>query len=177
MKFFSDEFAANNEQYARQLGLWAFQRAGVLRLSNDAHFLTESEETLEQYTIFNQVTFRVDIHEIDESGNWVEAGNTDIQVEWTRMDPFVRQYLTKTAGSAEQKFDFKVPHVYGVYKFIINYKRVGYTFIQYEQTVPVIPLQHTEYERFIVSAYPYYASAGSMVVGLFLFSFVFLYHK
>merc|ERR1711881_677546 len=29
LKFFSDEFAPANEQYARQIGLWAFQRAGV----------------------------------------------------------------------------------------------------------------------------------------------------
>ena len=49
LKFFSDEFSANNEQFARQLGLWAFQRAGVLKLSNVAHFLTESKETLETY--------------------------------------------------------------------------------------------------------------------------------
>ena len=41
----------------------------------------------------------------------------------------------------------------------------------------VRPLQHTQYERFIPSAYPYYASAFSMMVGLFLFSIVFLHMK
>lgn len=39
------------------------------------------------------------------------------------------------------------------------------------------PLQHTEYERFIRAAYPYYVSAFSMMVGVVLFSCVFLYHK
>lgn len=43
--------------------------------------------------------------------------------------------------------------------------------------VSVRPLQHTQYERFIPSAYPYYVSAFSMMVGVFLFSFVFLYYK
>lgn len=43
--------------------------------------------------------------------------------------------------------------------------------------VSVRPLQHTQYERFIPSAYPYYASAFSMMVGLFLFSIVFLHMK
>ena len=43
--------------------------------------------------------------------------------------------------------------------------------------VSVRPLQHTQYERFISSAFPYYASAFSMMIGVFIFSFVFLYHK
>jgi len=41
----------------------------------------------------------------------------------------------------------------------------------------VRPLQHTEYERFIPSAYPYYVSAFSMMAGVFLFSIVFLHYK
>jgi oligosaccharyltransferase complex subunit beta len=43
--------------------------------------------------------------------------------------------------------------------------------------VSVRPLEHTQYERFIPSAYPYYASAISMMVGVFLFSIVFLHFK
>jgi oligosaccharyltransferase complex subunit beta len=43
--------------------------------------------------------------------------------------------------------------------------------------VSVRPLQHTEYERFIPSAYPYYVSAFSMMAGVFLFSIVFLHYK
>lgn len=177
-RFFSDEFATNNEQFARQLGLWAFQRAGVLKLANAQHFLSESKETLETYTIYDQVTFRVDVFEKNENdGEWQTAENDDIQVEWTRIDPFVRNTLVKSGNGAEQKIDFKLPHVYGVYKFIIQYKRLGYTYVQFEETVPVRPLQHTQYERFITAAYPYYAGAGSMLVGLFAFSCVFLYHK
>lgn len=37
--------------------------------------------------------------------------------------------------------------------------------------------QHTQYERFIPSAYPYYVSAFSMMVGLWIFSIVFLHYK
>jgi oligosaccharyltransferase complex subunit beta len=43
--------------------------------------------------------------------------------------------------------------------------------------VSVRPLQHTQYERFIRSAFPYYISAFSMMAGVAIFSFVFLYHK
>lgn len=43
--------------------------------------------------------------------------------------------------------------------------------------VSVRPLQHTQYERFIPSAFPYYASVFSMMTGLFVFSIVFLHMK
>jgi len=43
--------------------------------------------------------------------------------------------------------------------------------------VSVRPLQHTQYERFIVSAYPYYAGAFSMMFGVIVFSFIFLHFR
>lgn len=96
---------------------------------------------------------------------------------------------------------FKLPDVYGVFQFKVDYNRLGYTHL-YSSTqvswplparpparraagaqhrcppqVSVRPLQHTQYERFIPSAYPYYASAFSMMLGLFIFSVVFLHMK
>ncbi|CAF3779772.1 unnamed protein product [Rotaria sp. Silwood1] len=46
-----------------------------------------------------------------------------------------------------------------------------------DQMVSVHPLRHTEYERFITSAYPYYISSFSMMIGAFLLSFIVLYHR
>lgn len=93
--------------------------------------------------------------------------------------------------------------MYGVFQFKVDYNRLGYTHL-YSSTqvsplpacpwrpgparpgpgtaalrwqVSVRPLQHTQYERFIPSAYPYYASAFSMMLGLFIFSVVFLHMK
>ena len=43
--------------------------------------------------------------------------------------------------------------------------------------ISVIPLRHDQYERFISSAYPYYASAFSMMAGVCIFSMVFLHYK
>ena len=39
------------------------------------------------------------------------------------------------------------------------------------------PFKHDEYERFIVAAYPYYASIFSAMAGFFLFSLAILYSK
>ena len=72
---------------------------------------------------------------------------------------------------------FKLPDVYGVFQFKVDYNRLGYTHLYSSTQVSVRPLQHTQYERFIPSAYPYYASAFSMMLGLFIFSVVFLHMK
>ena len=72
---------------------------------------------------------------------------------------------------------FKLPDVYGVFQFKVDYNRLGYTHLYSSTQVSVRPLQHTQYERFIPSAYPYYASAFSMMAGLFIFSIVFLHMK
>ena len=45
------------------------------------------------------------------------------------------------------------------------------------QQVSVRPYEHTQFERFIPSAFPYYISAFSMMFGLCIFSLVFLHHK
>lgn len=70
-----------------------------------------------------------------------------------------------------------VPDVYGVFKFVINYKRKGLSVIHLEEQVPIRPYRHNEYERFILAAYPYYTSAFSMMVGFFVLGFFVLYSK
>ena len=51
------------------------------------------------------------------------------------------------------------------------------SFKHFLSQISVVPLRHNEYERFIVSAFPYYASAFSMMAGVCVFSFVFLHYK
>lgn len=41
--------------------------------------------------------------------------------------------------------------------------------------VSIRPFTHNEYERFLVAAYPYYASALSVMVGFLVFCAAFLY--
>lgn len=43
--------------------------------------------------------------------------------------------------------------------------------------MPVRPFKHNEYERFLVCAYPYYASALSGMLAFFALGWFFLYHK
>lgn len=43
--------------------------------------------------------------------------------------------------------------------------------------MPIRPFKHHEYERFIVQAYPYYASVGSMMAGFTALALLFLYTR
>lgn len=92
------------------------------------------------------------------------------------LDPYVRLPL-KPDGKGTFALQFKVPDVYGVFKYVIDYKHIGYSYIDLQHTVPVRPYKHDEFERFILSAYPYYASVFSTMLAFFLLGLVFLYSK
>merc|ERR1712079_472706 len=95
--------------------------------------------------------------------------------EFHRIDPFVRLTMTNSNGHFVGKF--KIPDVYGVYQFKVDYVRTGLTRLYSTTQYSVRPWRHDQYERFISSAYPYYVSSFSMMVGVFIFSIVFLHHK
>jgi oligosaccharyltransferase complex subunit beta len=69
----------------------------------------------------------------------------------------------------------RIPDVYGAFKWVLHYRRPGYSYLDLSEQVPVRPFRHDEYERFIPQAFPYYASALGMMAGFFALSLAFLY--
>jgi len=167
--------AAGNQQFASNVVDWALRRNGDLRFSNVKHNKIGEAPSDEAYRITDEVEYSILIEEM-RNGNWEAFRGSDVQLNFVRIDPFVRAFLVPDTEGVF-KVEFKVPDVYGVYQFKVDYDRIGFTHLYSTTQVSVRPFHHTEYERFIPSAYPYYASAFSMMGGLFLFSFVFLYHK
>lgn len=154
---------------------WVFGETGRLRVSSVRHVKEGEQEPPHAYTITEPVVYQIKIETLD-NGNWVPFKANDVQLEFVRIDPFVRTTLKMVqAGLYEARF--KIPDVYGVYQFKVDYDRVGFTHLYSTTQVSVRPLTHTQYERFIPSAYPYYISAFSMMAGVFVFSFVFLHFK
>ncbi|XP_072386790.1 dolichyl-diphosphooligosaccharide--protein glycosyltransferase 48 kDa subunit [Diabrotica undecimpunctata] len=190
LAFFSDEFftsspskaqtqeaspKSGNEDVATAVSQWVFKEHGQLRVRSVKHHKAGEREAPQDYTIMDNVVYTIEI-DILEKGQWKPFTANDIQLEFVRIDPFVRTTLErKPSGQYEARF--KIPDVYGVYQFKVDYDRVGYTRLFSTTQVSVRPLQHTQYERFITSAYPYYTGAFSMMVGVFIFSFVFLHLK
>jgi hypothetical protein len=61
-----------------------------------------------------------------QKGIWVPYDADDVQLEFVRIDPFVRTTLKRKQGG-KYEARFKIPDVYGVYQFKVDYNRVGYT--------------------------------------------------
>ncbi|CAH8438392.1 unnamed protein product [Heterobilharzia americana] len=166
---------SGNRKLTDNLLRWVLGERGQLRYTYVKHHRLGETDPPSQYTIMDDVVYTIKIETKDDNGKWIPFNADDVQLEFVRIDPFIRKNMKHQDG--EYKLVLKLPDVYGVFKFVVDYYRVGYTHLLSVIQVPVRPFTHTQYERFIVAAYPYYTSAISMMVGLILFSFVFLYYK
>ncbi|PNH04740.1 Dolichyl-diphosphooligosaccharide--protein glycosyltransferase subunit [Tetrabaena socialis] len=173
---FSNDLAGSaNRAFCLTLALWAFQERGVLVASNLRHHLLGSDEQPAGYRVNDEVEFAVDVMEV--TGGVAKPYKVDdLQVEFVMLNPYIRLPLQHD-GQGVFSLRFMVPDVYGVFKYVVDYSRRGYSYIKLTHQVPVRPFKHNEYERFLVCAYPYYASALSVMLAFFSLSFFFLYHK
>jgi len=173
-KFFGDE-SANNKKFAQVLTSWTFHERGVLRVVKTTHHKVGETIPPAHYIIKEQMEYSIFVEEWNGE-KWVPFKADDMQVEFKMLDPYIRTTL-EADGQGKFSKVVTLPDVYGVFTFRVEYNRIGYTFLDAADVVPIHPLLHNQYERFIQAAYPYYASAFSMMVGLFFFSFFFLYHR
>ena len=78
------------------------------------------------------------IEEQQKDGSWAPYKANDVQMEFVRIDPFVRLPLKADKKTGAFMVDFKLPDVYGVFQFKINYNRLGYTFLSSATQVCII---------------------------------------
>lgn len=187
--FFTDKaFEASksaNSYLSNELLRWLLKEKSLLRYSQVSHKKLNIDPApstdiamqthFEGYTIMDDLEYSIKV-EIFDSGVWVPYTGDDVQFEFVRIDPFVRQTMQRRSDGTYVA-NFKVPDVYGVYKMEVDYKKEGLTYLFSSTQVSVRPLRHNEYERFIYSAYPYYLSAFLMMAYLYVFSFVYLYQQ
>jgi oligosaccharyltransferase complex subunit beta len=166
---------SGNQDFAIELSKWVFAEKGVLRYRDIEYVKVNAHINPNVYTIKDNIHFSIVIEE-RVNGKWVPYKADDVQLEFIMLDPYVRTNL-KHDNKGNYSASFQLPDVYGVFTFKVDYQRPGYTPLTAVSRVPVRPFRHDQYERFIGSAFPYYAGAFSMLGGLFIFSVVFLYHK
>ena len=165
----------SNQQLASALLDWVFKEKGVIHAEEVFHHRIGEEDPPHAYTIMDDIHYAIKIQEM-VGGKWVPFTAEDVQLEFFRIDPFVCIYLNKSEDGLYYA-DFKLPDVYGVFQFKVDYNRIGYTHLFSTTQVSVRPFEHTQYERFISSAYPYYVSSFSMIFGVQIFSLVFLHFR
>ena len=110
---------------AVDVALWTFRYSGVLRVSRVDHHLAGESKPPVAYTIEQDVVYNIKIEEYS-NGKWIPFQAEDIQMEFFRIDPFVRTFL-KSSKDGVYTVRFKLPDVYGVFKFKVDYDRIGYT--------------------------------------------------
>lgn len=142
---------SGNEALAVTLSKWVLKEEGVLRFSQVEHRL---EGDHQRFT--HEIVFSIKV-QLFKEGNWIQYERNDLQLGFVRIDPFVRTGLKRVGSKNQAKFN-----VYGVYKLIVDHNHIGYTHMYSSTQVSLRPLKHTQYERFIRSAFPYYFSAFSM---------------
>ncbi|KAK6136808.1 hypothetical protein DH2020_029443 [Rehmannia glutinosa] len=144
---------------------------------NVKHHKVGEKDEPSMYRIKDDLDYSVEVYEWSGT-SWEPYLADDLQVQFYMMSPYVLKTL-----STDQKglyyTSFKVPDVYGVFQFKVEYQRLGYTslslskqmgisfspmyaFYKILTQIPVRPFRHNEYERFIPAAYPYYGASFSM---------------
>ncbi|KAK0185906.1 oligosaccharyl transferase beta subunit [Armillaria mellea] len=183
---FTDKFAnkeiskgvkSGNTQFARDVAAWTFQESLVLRIEDADHHIANTTISKEQYTINDLIVYSAAISRFNPKKDaWEPYSNIkDMQLEFTMLDPHIRTALPPVAGkSGVYSTQFRAPDRHGVFKFVIDYKRKGWTHLHHSITVAVVPPRHDGYPRFLGAAWPYYAGAISTSVGFFLFSAMWL---
>ncbi|KAI0747762.1 Dolichyl-diphosphooligosaccharide-protein glycosyltransferase [Daedaleopsis nitida] len=181
VQMFSDEFIkkevakgvqSGNRQFARDVAAWTFQESQVLRIDTVEHHRVNETLPAQTYTINDRVTFTTYISKYDpEVDVWEPySGLNDLQLEFTMLDPHIRTALPPIPGEpGKYSVTFRVPDRHGVFKFVVDYKRKGTTYLTSSTVVPVVPPRHDGYPRFLSAAWPYYAGAFSTSAAFMLF--------
>ncbi|KAH7661742.1 Dolichyl-diphosphooligosaccharide--protein glycotransferase protein [Dioscorea alata] len=166
---------SGNEQFVTEISKWVFHERGHLKAVNVKH--SKAGETSEPaiYRINDDLEYSLEIYEWSGT-SWKPYIADDVQVQFYMMSPYVLKTLSNDQKGLYST-SFKVPDVYGVFQFKVEYQRLGYTSLSLAKQIPVRPFRHNEYERFIPAAYPYYGASFSTMAGFFIFTIVYLYNK
>jgi oligosaccharyltransferase complex subunit beta len=191
--------STGNRQFLQNVSKWVLREAGVLRFRNITHhkldgsppelILHEKERPDLPLTLYpdpeitrNSLVYRIKENIVysmiveEWNGNeWKPFNADDMQMEFVMLDAHIRKTMKCDSKNGKFSTTFMAPDRYGVFKFRVLYRRLGYSVLHAETQVSIRPFKHNEYERFIFSAFPYYSSCFSAMIGLFIFSICFLF--
>ena len=170
---------SSNAKFCMDILNWNFQRSGVLKFENVRNNRKSDGKSLSTYRIKDELEYFIDIYEYEyKTDSWKPYITDDIQIEYVMMNPYYINQLKMVALNKPTYYvQFKAPEKFGVFKFIVDYKRLGYSYIFSSTKVPLRPFNHNEYLRFLPCAYPYYLSVFTVLGSFVLFSILFLYGK
>ncbi|KAG1723524.1 Oligosaccharyltransferase 48 kDa subunit beta-domain-containing protein [Suillus paluster] len=120
------------------------------------------------YTINDEIVYMAHISSHDsKTSTWRPYSSIDdSQLEFSMLDTHIRTSLPPV--------QFRAPDRHGIFKFVLNWKRKGYSCLSSSTTVPVVLPRHDGYPHFSSAAWPHYTGAISTSVAFFLFAALWL---
>lgn len=88
------------------------------------------------------------------------------------LDPHYRIALPEVSSTNTEttyETSFVAPDRHGVFKFVVQYWRPGWSYLNTADKASVVPLRHDQHPRFITGAYPFYTGALSTSAAFLLF--------
>ncbi|KAL6542244.1 Dolichyl-diphosphooligosaccharide--protein glycosyltransferase 48 kDa subunit [Orobanche minor] len=124
---------SGNEQFVTELSKWIFHQRGHLKVGNLKHNKVGETEEPSIYRINDDLEFSVEIFEWSGS-SWVPYVANDVQLQFYMMSSYVLKTLS-TNQKGLYYTSFKVPDVYGVFQFKVEYQSLGYTSLSLSKQV------------------------------------------
>jgi len=141
----SDEVLASspdNIKFCFELTDWAMQESGVLRSKGIKHWETGSAaaglKNPENYKLEEHVHFEVAL-ELKMAGQWQPFKADDLDLQFIMLEPYYSVPLEKDIKNEGTYFyNFRVPQRLGVFRFVVDYKHHGMTYLDEQEEVSVI---------------------------------------
>ncbi|WVF66102.1 hypothetical protein IAT40_000841 [Kwoniella sp. CBS 6097] len=167
-----------NAAFITDFTKWIFQETGVVKIVDSTHFREGEVEPREMYTKKDEITYSLTLakHYTTPNGtsSWGPFEANDIQLDFTMLDPHIRTALVQDKSATPEvgsvyAAKFNAPDRHGVFKFVVEYWRPGWTYIRTSTKASVVPLRHDEHPRFITGAWPYYIATISTSITFLIF--------
>ena len=116
-------------------------------------------------------------------GKWHSYIANDIQLQFRMLDPYYQVLLERIESPFTKEWDevatysyaFRTPERLGIFKFVIQHWRYGYSFLEVEEEVAVIQWRHDGFPRYLTRAFPFYVTVFVLMGGFFMFIVSFLF--
>lgn len=151
---------SGNRKFCQSISSWNFRESGILRFRNITHhkvdgtppdvILHEKERPDLPISLFpdpeitrNSLVYRIKdeivysmIVEEYNHGVWRPFSADDMQLEFVMLDPYIRKTMS-CDSSGKFTGAFVAPDSYGIFKFRVLYRRIGYSVIHAETQVSI----------------------------------------